>query len=280
MRQTTISELHSLGKKGGDVQLSKYLIDKSWDLESERLVVKDAFTAQEKSLLFLSDEDVEFLQSVLPNDTSALRHNTCAFVGNSVSLLLDDRGSEIDRHQAVMRFIDSTSTKFDSFVGRKRTYLSVTNKYIEDFVPESTYDNAKRPRSKTLLVYGDIPVQDYAQLRISQPDVQAYYLSPVFDLKIRKMYKGILSRMKNVGETVDTNFERMPHALPSLFFMKSICKIVFVYGFTVPIATEHTHSAANTYYGQAKSDSESAHVQAMQYILRLLMLEGHIELVS
>jgi hypothetical protein len=62
--------------------------------------------------------------------------------------------------------------------------------------------------------------------------------------------------------------------------MKKICRIVFVYGFTVPMASEQALSPNSTYYGQAKTDSERAHMRAMQYILRVLMLEGHIELVS
>ena len=72
----------------------------------------------------------------------------------------------------------------------------------------------------------------------------------------------------------------MPHAFLPLLFMKSICKIVFVYGFTVPLVAEDSASPQATYYGQARSESESAHVRAMQYLLRVLSLEGHIELVS
>lgn len=271
-----------------DISIPKVPLEKSQQLAGQRLVLRDNFTSTEKALLFLTDSDVVFLEEVLPkegeNGTISLQHNTCAFVGNSLSLLSEDRGSEIDRHQAVLRFIDGTSTKYDAFVGRKRTYLPVTKNHIYTFVPEigNAFVKAKKPRSKVLLVYGDVPFQEYAELRKIQPDVHAYYLSPAFEMRVRKVYQQILERMMRLGENVDgaASGGEMPQALIPLFFMKSICKIVSVYGFTVPLASDHLYSPNVTYYGQARSESESAHGKVMQYLLRLLSLEGHIELVS
>ncbi|QDZ23051.1 hypothetical protein HOP50_09g55920 [Chloropicon primus] len=288
-RKTVASELKSLQGGKEHSRITQYLVQ-GLDLPvaplsgSDRVVLKDDLTREELSLLLLTEDDQVLFKKLLPNNTSGLRHNTCALVGNSVSLLSEERGGEIDRHQAVLRFIDSTSTKYDAHAGRKRTYLAVTEGSIDAFIPESGFDKAKRPRSKALLIHGDVPVQDYAELRKSQPDVQAYYLSPVFDLRVRKAYRTIMKRAMSLGETFSDDRaaldeDGMPWALMPLFFLTSICKIVFVYGFTAPVAA--TDLFGPTYYGQAQSVSEHPHGTQMQYLLRVLSMEGlGIELVS
>ena len=284
--RTVVSVFESEGGTSRDSTLTQYLLD-GVDLQvggvagEERVFLTGTLTGDEKSFLFLTEDDVILLEDLLPNVTTSPRHNTCAFVGNSASLLSEERGGEIDRHQAVLRFIDSTSTKYDAHVGRKRTYLSVTTGSIDAFIPESEYDKAKRPRSKALVVHGDIPVHDYAELRKSQPDVQAYYLSPSFDMNARKAYGRIADRMRRLGgRWASIANDPMPQALLPLFFMRAICKIVFVYGFTAPVSAGSEDLFAPTYYGQPKSFSERPQSLRMEEILRMLMLEGEVELVS
>ena len=44
-----------------------------------------------------------------------------------------------------------TSTKYDAFVGRKRTYLAVTRGSVEPYIPESEYDKSSAPGPRVSL---------------------------------------------------------------------------------------------------------------------------------
>ena len=288
-RKTVASAFGSLEEAKAGLQLTEYLLEgvalPSGGQDGERVYLADGLTEAERSLLFVNEDDEYQLRELLPNSTQGPRHNTCAFVGNSVSLLSEERGAEIDRHQAVLRFMDGTSTKYDAFVGRKRTYLAVTRGSIEPYIPESEYDKSKRPRSKGLVIHGDVPVQDYAQLRRTHPETQAYYMSPSFEMRARGAYGEIVGRARKLGEPIgdrqkaSLDSSGLPLALIPLFFLKSVCKVVFVYGFTVPV-TRRDDLFGPTYYGQARSKSEHPHCGEMEYLLRAFSMEGEVELVS
>ena len=53
----------------------------------------------------------------------SMRYKTCALVGSSGTLLLDEMGREIDEHDVVIRFNNAPTEGYEKHVGSKTTFL-------------------------------------------------------------------------------------------------------------------------------------------------------------
>lgn len=72
----------------------------------------------------------EFEQRYLPSDgRPPQRAASCALVGNSRSMLTQDRGAEIDAHEVVLRLNQAPTAAFETYVGAKTTHRLVNNKW-------------------------------------------------------------------------------------------------------------------------------------------------------
>lgn len=239
-----------------------------------RLVLYDMLTKEEKTLLFLLEAEGDRLNEVLPSQAFSPKHRTCAIVGNSVTLLDADLGNEIDSNSAVLRFSDTK--EFLLHTGKKRTYLALTEDYLETFLPsEDIQWKIRKPKTKNIIVYGDTPLQKYADMIRKNPDIPTYYLSPAFELEIQKFYRKFHDILVDLDEKLDPSFYRMPHALLPIFMMMRICDDVFVYGFSCPADKQD-----QVFYGRTKSNAEIVSNPAIQYILKILSLEGRLEFVN
>ncbi|XRB23196.1 glycosyltransferase family 29 [Pseudoscourfieldia marina] len=102
-------------------------------------LVSVRFPGKPSPLTLLTEEQYSPLLEALPEHDPLRRrhgakavHHTCAVVGNGGSLLLGQRGSEIDNHDFVIRFNGAPTLGFERFVGG-RTDLRLSNSHWTDF---------------------------------------------------------------------------------------------------------------------------------------------------
>ena len=51
-----------------------------------------------------------------------MRVASCALVGNARSMLMEERGAEIDEHEVVLRLNQAPTIDFEKYVGSKTTH--------------------------------------------------------------------------------------------------------------------------------------------------------------
>jgi hypothetical protein len=72
------------------------------------------------------------------------RHRTCAVVGASGLLRLQEYGAEIDAHEAVFRINSQPTEGYEPFVGRKTTY-NMVNVFMMRANHREEYVSGKKP---------------------------------------------------------------------------------------------------------------------------------------
>uniref|UniRef100_A0A061R6Q7 Beta-galactoside alpha--sialyltransferase 2 n=1 Tax=Tetraselmis sp. GSL018 TaxID=582737 RepID=A0A061R6Q7_9CHLO len=74
----------------------------------------------------------ELLKLLPPQDVfrQMPKFKTCAVVGNGGSLLMNDMGATIDRHQAVIRFNGGITRGFERWVGSRTTFRILNTQHI------------------------------------------------------------------------------------------------------------------------------------------------------
>ena len=277
--------------------------------ETLRFAIHAPLTEDEMLLLLLHEAEAKEASEALPDEDVLLatHHRTCAVIGETSSLLDGtERGKEIDRHDAVFRFNDRKVDDLNR--GVKRSYLFVNERNAATFVPGGD-DNKPtiRPKSRAVIVvssarartrtrarapyvivlsltpfrtplaivrtrtqHGDVSLQMYLDILDRHEGRGAVrtvaYLSPTMQLRVHRFYWSLVDRLTFLGEDVgDASWRRrVPHALVPLFAAMRMCEATYVYGFTSPRVPK----------------PNDAHNVAMQYILRMLSLEGYLEFIN
>jgi len=247
-----------------------------------RLTMFGRVTPLEAALLYISDELLEKVNSILPPLDYQKTHKTCACVGTSPSLLEGNIGSEIDNNHVVLRFNDAPVKNFHEKTGHRTTFRAITHYYTLKLlgklpgVQYSSHGLSQRIGAKTALMFGDVPVRFYPAVWKANPDNTVLFLSPELDLQAQKLYHRVTEHLAANQELDRAKMSAvMPPGLQAILFLMARCDIVNVYGFN-PITTDEPRS----YYDPEISESDIMADEAVSFVLTVLSIEGKITWIN
>ena len=178
------------------------------------------------------------LKSLIANDCLppadyATRYKTCAAVGNGGVNLLDARnGAAIDKHEAVLRFNDGPTHKFERFVGQKTTYRAINNAWTR-YVLDKDHLKGKYLEG-TLLTFGNSAKKHFLDMCLSHPrnaPLRILFMDPKLSTGARQLYHKVWKRMEHAGLINVQGRNSAPTGTEGLVWLLAICERVQLYGF-------------------------------------------------
>jgi len=207
----------------------------------------------------LGNKKAGTIQRVSPS----MRFKTCALVGSSGTLLLDEMGSEINDHEAVLRFNNAPTEGYEAHVGSKTSFLYLSFESIKKAVSfgEQTIRNWQdngvkfiifnyserfhleefRNFTKLLAAHRDEPLPRFVAFDNTFHDYSYILLQRALDnpkaLDVRQ--RPVTWSRCNGNQTSDHSRGKTSGVI-GLSFMRTVCDKLDIYGFSSPYDTRQS----------------------------------------
>lgn len=169
----------------------------------------------------------------LPPSDFGIRYRTCAAVGNGGVSLQDPRnGAAIDKHEAILRFNDGPTRKFEKFVGSKTTFRAINNAWTR-YVLDKDHLKGKYLEG-TLLTFGNSAKKHFLDMCLSQPrgsQLRVLFMDPKLSTAARQLYHKVWKRMERLGLLAVKGRNSAPTGAEGIVWLLAVCERVQLYGF-------------------------------------------------
>ena len=217
----------------------------------------------------LSLEVTQELYDQLPEECPETRHESCLLLGNSGTLMLEERGAYFDSHDMVYRFNQGPTDKYEAHVGRKTTYESLNAKFANKLLADEGW-NWRKPDVPTYIMFEPIKLASlYVDLRRKHPDVKILLLTPHAYVRIHRIYNDLLGRLERyelgcfVGEKPMSGFYAM-------IFAAAFCGSVKMAGFDPWTESMRNRSVRYHYFDDEEPRPGAHSFDATYYMYQLL----------
>jgi len=216
----------------------------------------------------------EGMASVLPETCPQYKFETCAVVGNSGTLLFEEKGLEIDAHQMVYRFNQAPTEGFETHLGNHTMFESLNAKFANQLMRSDPAWRWRDPLAIYIL-FEPLKLQEvYATIRAKYSQIDILLFGPEFFVKAHQIYDQMqLNLEKNdfgcfTGEKPMSGFYAVLYALSS-------CKKVDLYGFdpwTDAMARDHSRQYRYHYFDDEQPRTGAHSFDAVYYMYRVMSL--------
>eukprot|EP00854_Cymbomonas_tetramitiformis_P003160 gene3160-4004_t len=215
-----------------------------------------------------------------------VKHETCAIVGHSGSLLGSSLGSTIDSNQAVFRVDNSPSAyRYAQDVGRRTTYQVLNHEWAEVLL---NYNSEGMPHVArwwldvaTLILWSSSSEKDFIKLKWLYPEASVILLSRDLEAATRGLTATMKDRIEqalNVRTGVDplSGGGGVSSLLYATMFAIQTCRKVDVYG-VFPRCGRHSHRCRYTYWDDSEPSTDERQLREFeQKILIAMHIAGYV----
>jgi hypothetical protein len=138
---------------------------------------------------------------------AAGRYATCAVVGNSGAMLRERGGRVIDEHDAVFRYNNAPTRRFEEHVGNRVSYHLINRAAADTLLEKQVIADPKNPHVRKfrapVLIWRAESFSYFPLLVKKYPDDQLALLSPELLVKSIYNYKFAMKRMDAANVTVE-----------------------------------------------------------------------------
>ena len=209
----------------------------------------------------------ELLQA-LPKRKVEFRHEMCALVGNSGNLLDSGFGAAIDEHDAVFRFHNAKTIKYQADVGSKTTYMTLDATALDLLVNQGGEHALEETdwwsQEATLLLWSMFSQEAYVRLREEFPQLSVYFLSPSFAAFVASTAGVLKERIERALRAEFRTFKGFSSVLYTMLFAARVCGDVTVYGVDM-------RSGRYRYFDQHDPGQAERDAASLEYLLYLVL---------
>jgi len=213
---------------------------------------------------------------VLPKQCPELFYDSCALVGNSGTLQLDDFGGFIDGHDMVYRFNQAPTVNFENHVGRKTTHESLNAKFAHQLAKGEEGWLWREPGTQYVMFEPMKLLDSFSTLRHAYSDKQFLMMSPEMFVRIHGVYDFLLNRLEEyefgcfLGEKPMSGFYALMMGL-------TVCKHIDMIGFDPWVdSMSNGHNQVRYHYFDTEEPRPGAHSFDATYLMyQLLELAGY-----
>jgi len=161
---------------------------------------------------------------------------TCALVGNSGIMKLQNFGPVIDSHDAIMRVNQGPARGYEGIVGSRTTFRLLNKKWVSMYVTKFEGRGVLIPIESKNCTYlasrtGRGSFEKLAAtVKRQRPDITSYWLSQGVQNRAYKMLAAFRSAARKVKNTEYTGGDAPSSGLIALNYLLQVCDKVAVYG--------------------------------------------------
>lgn len=205
--------------------------------------------------------------SLLPPKDERKRHDTCAIVGSSGSLLDAQYGDAIDEHDAVYRLHNAPTHTFEAKVGAKTTYQVLNQFWAEELLKGGEKASASWVHeSANLVLWSPYSQEAYLELREKFPGMSVTLMNPQFT---QSAISAVRLMQRRVEEVMGTAFmiNDFSSTLVSVSLAMEVCGKVDLYGVDM-------RYGKYLYYESHEVDTSEREASSLEYMI-FLVLKAH-----
>eukprot|EP00899_Mesostigma_viride_P014898 jgi/Mesvir1/23409/Mv21101-RA.1 len=206
------------------------------------------------------------LVGVLPLDDFMTRFGTCAIVGGSGSLTYGGFGPAIDAHDAVFRFNNAPTSRFEKDTGSKTTF-----QVLNPFWMETLFNAEGGPQEAgwwdeeaTLVLFSAASQELFVQMRQLYPTSRIMYLSRALVGSASSAAARLRTRIQDVMRTPFPALAELTPVFYAVAFAAQVCSQVDVYG-------ADTRRGKFHYFDEYDPGDEEREQAALEYLMLLAM---------
>jgi len=208
------------------------------------------------------------------------RYATCAVVGSSGAMLRARAGRVIDEHDAIFRFNNAPTRRFEEHVGARVTYQLVNRAAADALLEKQVFPDPKNPHARKfrapVLMWRAESFAYFPLLAKKYPDDQLALLSPELLVKSIYNYKVAMKRMDAANITEDAA-QVAPEGLVGVMLALQVCERVALWGFDSFNTKAREQGVRYHYFDKAEPfDPRSTDVE--MNVMRLMAAEGIVKL--